>query len=225
MSLDDFKIIFYLPQATDNNHDHFVPAPKFPEMVSFYIHNLGFTLELRSTSSFKKTGLLQPWQTLCKMFSRFLTIRITGFHYPLEHPTTMIPYPKFTKLITAFPEISRRARDIYQNLEDDVMFKSIFNSEKMFGVDVPTNQSQPIESTHETHHIPPRRSTCLTQPTPIPTTDEADDPVLQDTLQVSLAEQKSREELKAKQNEEQVKEHLMAEEIEKLVEGTKFYKC
>ncbi|GKE83419.1 hypothetical protein Tco_1557161, partial [Tanacetum coccineum] len=44
--------------------------------------------------------------------------------------------------------------------------------------------------------------------------------VLQDTLQVSLAKQKSHEELEAKQNVEIVKEHLMAEEIEKLVEKT-----
>ncbi|GKD99076.1 hypothetical protein Tco_1382973, partial [Tanacetum coccineum] len=42
--------------------------------------------------------------------------------------------------------------------------------------------------------IPPRRSTKLTPPTPIPTT--------------------------AEQNEEKVKEHLIAEKIEKLVEGT-----
>nr|GEV51647.1 hypothetical protein [Tanacetum cinerariifolium] len=49
-------------------------------------------------------------------------------------------------------------------------------------------------------HIPPRRSTRLTPPTPIPTTDEADDLILQDTLQV--------------------KEHLIAKEIEKLVEGS-----
>ncbi|GKD49319.1 hypothetical protein Tco_1278295 [Tanacetum coccineum] len=32
--------------------------------------------------------------------------------------------------------------------------------------------------------IPPRRSTRLTLPTPIPTTDEADDLILQDTLQL-----------------------------------------
>ncbi|GKF42795.1 hypothetical protein Tco_0126137, partial [Tanacetum coccineum] len=61
----------------------------------------------------------------------------------------------------------------------------------------------------------------LAPPTPIPTTDEADDIVLQDTLQVSLVEQKSHEEHEAKQNLEKVKEHLMAEEIEKLVEGSK----
>nr|GEW54462.1 hypothetical protein [Tanacetum cinerariifolium] len=44
----------------------------------------------------------------------------------------------------------------------------------------------------------------------------ADDLILQDTLQVSLVEQKSHEELKATQNVEKVKEHLIAEEIEKL---------
>ncbi|GJZ79687.1 hypothetical protein Tco_0644524 [Tanacetum coccineum] len=143
---------------------------------------------------------------------------------------------------------------IYHNLEDDVMIKSIFNLGKsknvvgmkipdwminnemkltenyqlyaeVFGVDVPTTQSQPIESTQGTFtvirlRIPPRRSTRLTPPTPIPTIDEADDIILQDTLQVSLAEQKSHEELEATQNVEKVKEHLMAKEIEKLVEGS-----
>ncbi|GKC15965.1 hypothetical protein Tco_1012747 [Tanacetum coccineum] len=54
------QIIFHLPQATDNNHDCFVPSPMFSEMVPFYINNLGFTLELRSTSNFKTTSLLQP---------------------------------------------------------------------------------------------------------------------------------------------------------------------
>ncbi|GJY35427.1 retrovirus-related pol polyprotein from transposon TNT 1-94 [Tanacetum coccineum] len=74
--------IFQLPQTTDNNHDHFVPAPKFSEMVPFYVNNLGFTLELRSTSNFKTIGLLQLWQTLCKMFSRCLTTRVIGYDQP-----------------------------------------------------------------------------------------------------------------------------------------------
>ncbi|GKA34448.1 hypothetical protein Tco_0720877 [Tanacetum coccineum] len=180
--------------------------------------------------------------------------------------------------MTTFFEISRRARDRYHNVADDVMIKSVFNLGKskgvvgmkipdwmitdeikltencqlypdVFGVDVPTTQSQPTESTQGTHkitsaprtpnpktaegkssaprrstvirlRIPPRRSTRLTPPTPILMTDEVDDLVLQDTLQVSLAEQKSHEELEATQNVEKVKEHLMAEEIKKLVEGT-----
>nr|GEV67888.1 hypothetical protein [Tanacetum cinerariifolium] len=129
----------------------------------------------------------------------------------------MIPYPRFIKLIvshymTIFPGISRRARDRYHNLEDDVMIKSIFNSRK-------SESSAPRRSTIIRLYIPLRRSTRLTSPTPIPTTDEADDLVLQDTIQVSLAEHKSHEELEAKQNVETVKEHLMAEEIKKLVEG------
>ncbi|GKC59178.1 hypothetical protein Tco_1086776, partial [Tanacetum coccineum] len=197
-----------------------------------------------------------------------------GLHYSLEHPSTLIPYPRFIKIIvshymTSFPEISRRVRDKYHNLEDGEMVKSIFNSLKnkarfgmkipnwmitdemkltknyrmytaVFGVDVPTTQSQPIESTQETHRttsaprrikaqrkstvirlrIPPRRSTRLTPPTPIPTVDDDEDIILQNTIQLSIAEQKSRDELKAKQNVEKVKEHLIAQEIEKPVEGT-----
>ncbi|GJT62816.1 hypothetical protein Tco_1006349 [Tanacetum coccineum] len=69
LTLDDFRTIFHLPQATDNNHDSFVP-PSFLDMVPFYKNELGFTIELKTSSSFKTTGLLQPWQTLCKIFSK-----------------------------------------------------------------------------------------------------------------------------------------------------------
>ncbi|GKD72164.1 hypothetical protein Tco_1330446 [Tanacetum coccineum] len=223
MTLDDFRTIFQLPQATDNNHGRFVAALKFLEMVPFYINNLGFTLELRSPSNFKTTGLVQPWQTLCKMFSRCLITRVTsydqpplqilqmlycfvnnihveyadllweGLHYSLEHPSTLIPYPRFTKLIvshymTAFPEISQRVRDKYHNLEDDEMCL--------------------------------RQSTRLTPPTPIPATTEAEDIILQDTIQLSIVEQKIQDELEANQNVEKFKDYLIADEIEKLIEGT-----
>ncbi|GJQ95911.1 hypothetical protein Tco_0007050 [Tanacetum coccineum] len=197
-------------------------------------------------SNFKTTSLVQPWQTLCNMFSRCLTTRVTGFdkpplqimqmlycfvnnihvdwlweglHYSIEPPSTLIPYPIFIKLIvsyymTAFPKISRRARDKYHNLEDDMMVKNIFNSRKhkdgvgmkilswmitdemkltenyrmyvvVFVVDVPTTQSQPIESTQGTH-----RTTSAPR-SPNPAVDEG----------------------------ESIKEHLITEEIEKLVEG------
>ncbi|GKD40554.1 ribonuclease H-like domain-containing protein [Tanacetum coccineum] len=70
LTLDDFRTIFHLPQATDNNHDSFVPPPSFLDMVPFYKNELGFTMKLKISSSFKTTGLLQPWQTLCKIFSK-----------------------------------------------------------------------------------------------------------------------------------------------------------
>nr|GEU57130.1 hypothetical protein [Tanacetum cinerariifolium] len=91
----------------------------------------------------------------------------------------------------------------------------------VFGVDVPMTQSQAIKSNQRMHRTTSahRRSTRLTPPTPIPTTAEADDIILQDTIQLSLAGQKSRDKLEAMQNVQKVKEHLIAEEITKLVEG------
>ncbi|GKB47874.1 retrovirus-related pol polyprotein from transposon TNT 1-94 [Tanacetum coccineum] len=82
LTLDDFRTIFHLPQANDNNHNSFVPPPSFLDMVPFYKQQLGFTMELKTSSSFKKTGLLQPWQTLCKIFSKCLTTCVTGWDQP-----------------------------------------------------------------------------------------------------------------------------------------------
>ncbi|GJV07166.1 hypothetical protein Tco_1344822 [Tanacetum coccineum] len=62
------------------------------------------------------------------------------------------------------------------------------------------------------------QSARLTPPAPVPTIEKADEMILQDMIQVSLAEQKSREEQEARENVALVAEHLAAEEIEKLVE-------
>ncbi|GKC62746.1 hypothetical protein Tco_1095344, partial [Tanacetum coccineum] len=286
LTLYDFRTIFHLPHANDNNHNSLVPPPSFSNMVPFYKQQLGFTMELKTSSSFKTTGLLQPWQTLCKIFSKCLTTRVTGWdqpplqimqmmycfvnnihvdyaellwegiYYSLHHPTSSIPYPRFTKIIishymTSFPEISRRARDMYHNLQDDDIMKNIFNSGRhkdkvgmqipdwmiteemkhtehyrmyaeVFGLDVPLTQSQPTESTQGTHRTSstPMKSTRLTPPAPVPTVDKADEMILQDTLQVSLAEHKSREEQEARENVELVNKHLTSEEIEKMLEGS-----
>ncbi|GKB28311.1 hypothetical protein Tco_0867712 [Tanacetum coccineum] len=173
--------------------------------------------------------------------------------------------------MTIFPEISRRARDMYHNLQDDDIMKNIFNSgrhkdkvgmqipdwmiteemkhtehyrmyAKVFGLDVPLTQSQPTESTQGTHRTPSaprsptpkkdtakssalkrstvirfylteRRSTRLTPLAPVTTVDKADEMILQDTLQVILAEHKSQEEQEARENVELVNKHLASEEI------------
>ncbi|GJW35056.1 hypothetical protein Tco_0057976 [Tanacetum coccineum] len=168
-----------------------------------------------------------------------------GFHYSLKNPTRMIPYPRFIKLImshymTTFPEISRRARDRYHNLADDVMIKSIFNSRKskdvvgmkipdwmitdemklmknyqlyaeVFGVDVPKTQSQLIESTQRTHR------TTSSPRTPNHKIAEGESSALRKSTIIRLLIQDT---IQVSQNLEKVKEHLMAEEIEKLVEGS-----
>nr|GEY76551.1 hypothetical protein [Tanacetum cinerariifolium] len=62
-------------------------------------------------------------------------------------------------------------------------------------------------------------STSLTPPAPVPTVDKADEMILQDTLQVSLAKHKSRQEQEARENVALVDKHLASMEIEKMVEG------
>ncbi|GKD98127.1 hypothetical protein Tco_1382024 [Tanacetum coccineum] len=234
-------------------------------------------MELKTSSSFKTTGLLQPWQTLCKIFSKCLTTHVTGWdqppmqimqmmycfvnnihvdyaellwegmYYSLHHPTYLILYPRFTKIIvshymTIFLEISRRARDMYHNLQDDDIMKNIFNSGRhkdkvgmqipnwmiteemkhtehymmyaeVFGLDVPLTQSQRLS-------LPKERIGHLAPLVPVATVEKANEMILQDTLQVSLAEHKSREEQEAIENVALVDEHLASKEIEKIVEGS-----
>ncbi|GKB75959.1 hypothetical protein Tco_0942854 [Tanacetum coccineum] len=79
--------------------------------------------------------------------------------------------------------------------------------------------SAPKRSTVIHFRIPQRRSIRLTPPAPMPTFNKADEMILQDTLQVSLAEHKSREEQEARENVELVNEHLASEEIEKIVDA------
>ncbi|GKA53697.1 hypothetical protein Tco_0747012 [Tanacetum coccineum] len=67
--------------------------------------------------------------------------------------------------------------------------------------------------------LPERRSARLIPPAPVPNVDKADELILQDTLQVGLAEHKSREEQEAREKVELVNEHLSIE-IEKMVEGS-----
>ncbi|GJR19466.1 hypothetical protein Tco_0967993 [Tanacetum coccineum] len=162
MTLDDFRMIFQLSQATDNNHERFVAAPKCCIAFStMYIVDYADLI----------------WE---------------GLHYSLKHSSTLIPYPRFTKLIishymTAYPEISRRVRDKLR---------------------IPLRRSTQLTS-------PTPIST-----TPIPTVAEVQDITLRDTFQLSITEQKSHYDLEAYQNVEKVKEHLVDEEIEKTMEGS-----
>ncbi|GKB88580.1 hypothetical protein Tco_0960852 [Tanacetum coccineum] len=204
LTLDDFRTIFHLPQATNNNHNSFVPPPSFSEMVPFYKQVLGFTMELKTPSSFKTTGLLQPWQTLCKIFSKCLTTRVTGWdqpplqimqmlhcfvnnihvdyaellweglYYSLHHPTSSIPYLKFTKIIgittmTICP-------DIFKTCSATCIPSWMITDEMSNGA---LSENVPSSSS----------ANCL---------NKSNEMILQDTLQVSLAEHKSSEEQESK---------------------------
>ncbi|GKE66643.1 hypothetical protein Tco_1520804, partial [Tanacetum coccineum] len=143
------------------------------------------------------------------------------FEYLVHHPTSSITYLRFTKIIvshymTIFPEISRRARDMYHNLQDDDIMKNIFNSGRhkdkvgmqipdwmiteemkhtehykmyaeVFGLDVPLTQSQPTESTQGTHKIPSAPSS----PTPTKDTSESSAPKRSIVIRFHLPERRS----------------------------------
>ncbi|GKC12860.1 hypothetical protein Tco_1009642 [Tanacetum coccineum] len=206
-AMDIFRAVlaYFARRWISANHDHFVPTPKFSDMVPFYVNNLGFTLELRSTSNFKTTIMQMLYCFVNNIHVDYAELLWEGFQNSLTNPTTMIPYPRFTKLIvihymTTFPEISRRASDRYHNVADDVMIKSIFNLGKSKGV-----------GTHRTTSAPR---------TPNPEPDKGESSAPRRTTVIRL-QQKSCEEDEARENVEKVNEHLMAEEIKKLVEGSK----
>nr|GEU97320.1 ribonuclease H-like domain-containing protein [Tanacetum cinerariifolium] len=280
LTLDDFKTIFHLPQATNNNYDSFVPPLSFYDMILFYQNHLGFPMELKTPSTFKTTGLLQPWQTLCKIFSKCLTTRVTewdqpplqimqmmycfinnihvdyaellseGIHYSLLHTTSSILYPRSTKII-----IGRYKDKVGMKIPDWMISEEMKQTEhyrmyvEVFRIDVPLIQSPSTESTQGMHRtpsaprsptpkvdasastrstvirlrLPQQKSTRLTPPASVLTVDKADKLILQDTLQVSLAEHKSRQEQEARENVALVEKHLASEETEKMVEGQEHY--
>ncbi|GKF29128.1 hypothetical protein Tco_0095470 [Tanacetum coccineum] len=74
---------------------------------------------------------------------------------------------------------------------------------EVFGLDVPLTQSQPTESTQGTHRTPstPRSPNPATEIVEsMPSAEKADEMILQDMIQVSLAEHKSREEQETREN-------------------------
>nr|GEY52209.1 hypothetical protein [Tanacetum cinerariifolium] len=221
--------IFHVPQATDNDHERFVAFLKFSKMVPFFLNTLGFTLKLRSPSNFKMTGLVQLWQTLGKIFAQCLTIARDKYHN-LEDDVMV---KKIFNSWKHKDNVGMRVPSWM--ITDEMKLTNHYRMyDVVFRVDVPMTQSQPIESTQGTHRtlsaprspnpktyegeasalrkstiirlrIPQRRSTRLTPPTQIATTAEADDIILQDTIQLSLAE------LKPMSDKESLKVEITAE--------------
>ncbi|GJR63343.1 retrovirus-related pol polyprotein from transposon TNT 1-94 [Tanacetum coccineum] len=118
----------------------------------------------------------------------------------------------------------RRARDVFsQSSDGDIVRISSFRKKlTRLEMHVPLTQSQPTEYTQGTHRTTsaPRSPNPATEPAEsMPTAKKANEIILQDMIQVSLAEHKVWKNKKARENVALVDEHLAAEEIEKLVEN------
>ncbi|GKD34667.1 hypothetical protein Tco_1250176 [Tanacetum coccineum] len=196
LTLDDFRTIFHLPQANDNNHASFVPPPSFSDMVPFYKQVLGFTMELKTVSNFKIPGLLQPWQTLCQIFSKCLTTHVTGWDQPPLQIMQMLYCFGLCGVNVGRNKNKVGMRIPAWMITDEMSYRALIKtSAEVFGLDVPLTQSQRLSLLRE--------GTGGGSPS---------------APMYVLLRHKSREEQEVRENVALVYEHLAAEEIKKLVE-------
>ncbi|GJR66741.1 retrovirus-related pol polyprotein from transposon TNT 1-94 [Tanacetum coccineum] len=167
LTLDDFRTIFYLLHVNDNNHNSFVPPLSFSDMVPFYKQQLGFTIELKTSSSFKTIGLLQPWQTLCKIFSILCGAAI-GRTLLFSSSSNI-----FDSVSKIYKDHRRHKDKVGMQIPDWMITEEMKHMEhyriyaEVFELDVPLTQI----------------STRLTPPAPVTTFDKVDEMILNDTLQ------------------------------------------
>nr|GEY89283.1 retrotransposon protein, putative, Ty1-copia subclass [Tanacetum cinerariifolium] len=209
LTLDDFRTIFHLPQPTDNNHDRFVPQVSFYDMIPFYVNHLGFTIELKTPSSFKITGLLQSCQMLCKIFSKMLN---NTYHW--MRSTTFADNPNKYKDKVGIKIPDWMIKEAIKQMEHYKMY-----AEKSTRLTPPAPVLTVDKADEMISQDTLQKSTRLTPPAPVLMVDKVDEMISQDTLQVSLAEHKSRQEPEARENVALVEKHLASEKIEKMVEG------
>nr|GEZ31388.1 hypothetical protein [Tanacetum cinerariifolium] len=107
---------------------------------------VGYQGVVDKVSTFYTKFLAQPWQTLFKDFINCVFEK-----------KDVIQYPRFTKLIIAylmkkFSSIPQRLYEDYHSIKDDISveYETVF-----VGVEVPTNQPQPVVSTKGTHRTTP----------------------------------------------------------------------
>nr|GEY25811.1 hypothetical protein [Tanacetum cinerariifolium] len=176
------------------------------KILANILQNHPLRFNIASSSLVPWIYLGQFWNTLKEDGSKYRLSFVLdrkelteGLHYSLEYPSTLIPYPIFTKLI-----MRKNKAGVGMNILSWMI----------------TDEMKLTEN-YQILHIPPRRLTRLTPPTPILTVAEVENMIVQDTIQLSIAKQKSHDDLEGKKNKEKVKEQLIAEEIKKMVEGTK----
>ncbi|GKD87835.1 hypothetical protein Tco_1358989 [Tanacetum coccineum] len=160
LTLNDFRRIFHLPQATNNNHERFVAAPKFLEMVPFFLNTLGKHKD--------GVGMKIPSWMITDEIKLTDHYRMHAVIFGVDIPMTRSQLIKSTQGTHRTPSTPRSPNPELDEVESSALRKS----------------------TVIRLRIPQRRSTRLTPPTLIPKTDEADDIILQDIIQLSLTEQK-----------------------------------
>nr|GEU34535.1 hypothetical protein [Tanacetum cinerariifolium] len=157
LTLDDFRMIFHLPQATNNNHDRFMPPPSFSDMILFYKNHLDSLWRYKD-----KVGMKIPDWMISGAMKQTEHYRMYAEVFGIDVPLTQSQPTKSTQEMHRTPSAPRSL-----NPKVDT-----------------TESSAPTRSTVIRLRVPQRRSTRLTTPAPVPTVDKADELILQDTLQM-----------------------------------------
>ncbi|GJW41978.1 hypothetical protein Tco_0070777, partial [Tanacetum coccineum] len=148
-------------------------------------------------------------QVQCPPESKILTNIIKNhslrFSIAASSSVPWIYMARFWHTLKEDQSIGSESIRFYNGVKDTIEFQDYWSSAAM--TNVMQNILQMLNNT---------RSTRITPPVPVPNVNKADEMILQDTLQVSLAEHKSHEEQEARENVALVDEHLAFEEIEKM---------
>ncbi|GKC31975.1 hypothetical protein Tco_1039269 [Tanacetum coccineum] len=170
--LDMFQDILHLPVETPEN---LCVAPVNIETIEAFVNKVGYQGVVDKVSAFYTKNLTQPWQTMFKVFNRYLTTRTSGhdqtkinilqmFHAVINQ--TNVDYAAllwwdFMNNVNKKKEAIQIEED-YDSFKDDIPLEiratdDFKKYEKVFmNVDVPMNQPQLVVSTQGTHRSIPR---------------------------------------------------------------------
>ncbi|GJX21723.1 hypothetical protein Tco_0226168 [Tanacetum coccineum] len=209
LTLDEFRQIFHLPRATANNHNYFRATTHFLTGSIYYKTSIGFTMGVKDTIEFQ-----DYWSsaTMANVMQNILQVLNNTCHW--MGPTAVADN---TNVILLYSD----RRHVFTNSQDDDIMKNIFNSgrhKNKVGIKIPDWMLTDEMKQSEHYRMYTEEIYTSYTPAPVPTINKADEMILQDTLQVSLAEHKIRKEQEARENVALVAEHLASEEIEKMVD-------
>nr|GEW49377.1 hypothetical protein [Tanacetum cinerariifolium] len=209
-TMDTFRVTLHLPVETPKN---LFVAPVNIQTIEAFMNKVSYQGVVDKVSAFYMKNLAQPWQTMFKVFNRYLTTRTSGhdqtkinilqlFHAVINR--TNVDYATLLWIIEEYHSIKDDIPLEIHATDDFKEYETVF-----VGVDVLMNQPQPVVSTQGTHRrnlIPPVGD------------DQEKDEVAKATI-LCLTLHKTALAVEAQENIAKVQEKLDEEETKKMVKG------
>ncbi|GKC60802.1 hypothetical protein Tco_1088400, partial [Tanacetum coccineum] len=111
LTLDDFRTIFHLPQANNNNHNSFVPPSSFSDMVQFYKHELDSVSKIYKNHRRHKdkVGMQIPYWMITEEMKHTEHYRMYAEVFGLDVPLTQSQPTESTQGTHRTPSAPRRS--------------------------------------------------------------------------------------------------------------------